>query len=178
MEDWLLMMLTDSALPTGGFVASFGLEAAVHSKHANPHIDPDYAIITNLPSQPLSSSATVSPIKPPNPTSLKEFLAASLHTQACSSLPYVSESWKCVDELYGHGERLLQAVRALDASYDAMIGGNHVARRASRAQGAAFIALLEKSFVESSHPLFHVVNTFKKDVRVCELLVFTMDVMY
>lgn len=32
-EDWLLWMVSDSALPTGGFVASAGLEAAVQTGH-------------------------------------------------------------------------------------------------------------------------------------------------
>ncbi|KAJ3408718.1 hypothetical protein HDV05_004776 [Chytridiales sp. JEL 0842] len=160
--EWRIMMLTDSALPTGGFVASFGLEAAVYSRQANYAADED---LSTRPKSTADLETDESDKILRDPTSLMSFFAASLHTQACTCIPYVSQTWQCLKDLYFSPENVLKALRALDNSFDAMIGGNHVARRASRAQGVAFLTLIDKSFLDSTHPLHEVVSSFKKDIR-------------
>ncbi|CAG8487443.1 8835_t:CDS:2 [Paraglomus brasilianum] len=81
-EDWLLWQLSDSALPTGGFVASSGLESAIHS--GNVH----------------------------DITSLSNFLSSSIKNYAYSALPFVSDAYIAAEsisdehECYEHLERL------------------------------------------------------------------------
>ncbi|MFP6764583.1 MAG: urease accessory UreF family protein [Planctomycetaceae bacterium] len=65
---------------------------------------------------------------------LSEFVRHSLVQTARSTLPFLAES-------YRHVER----VRSLDAEYDAFLS-NHVANRASRAQGRAFLVAAEVAF--------------------------------
>ncbi|CAJ0832167.1 11547_t:CDS:2 [Entrophospora sp. SA101] len=59
-EDWLLWQISDSALPTGGFVASSGLESAIQTGYVH-----------DIPS-------------------LSIFLSSSIDNYAFSSLPFVT----------------------------------------------------------------------------------------
>ncbi|KAJ1554069.1 hypothetical protein HK405_006102 [Cladochytrium tenue] len=150
---WALLMLADSALPTGGFVASCGLEAAVQQMH--------------LGGSRGASSSSRGGIVPQSTTSssvddLPAFVRASLHAAAASSAPFVRGVWMALARFVprrphgprdeeGGGRRVSAAVAALaalDAAYDAMVGANHVARRASRAQGAAYVALMDRGLVD------------------------------
>ncbi|KAJ3285123.1 hypothetical protein HK104_009639 [Borealophlyctis nickersoniae] len=132
-DDWLLMILSDSALPTGGFVASAGLEAAVQSGHVY------------------------------DDTTLTSFLSASLHTLASSSTSVLVKTWTCLDE-----DTPLPILLSLDAAYDALTVSNHVARRASRAQGVAYLGVLDRAFRQSMEKETHreVIGEFKRLIRV------------
>ncbi|CAI2165696.1 11066_t:CDS:2 [Funneliformis geosporum] len=63
-EDWLLWQFADSALPTGGFIASSGLEVAIQTGYVK---DTD---------------------------SLSLFLSSSIENYAYSALPFVTDSWQ------------------------------------------------------------------------------------
>ncbi|KAG9301879.1 hypothetical protein G9A89_004558 [Geosiphon pyriformis] len=119
-EDWLLWQLADSALPTGGFVASSGLESAVHSGYVS-----DVA-------------------------SLSLFTSSSITNYAHSSLPFMTDSWKLGAAFIRYevdldGERMLTDLLKLDALCDACTT-NIVSKRASKAQGVAMLTLFSKSF--------------------------------
>jgi len=104
--DWLLWQLLDSALPTGGFVASSGLEAAMQTGHV--------------------SSSNVA-----------QFLQDSLWSQGHAVLPFVGDAWECALDV--------DKLQALDELLESTLT-NHVARRASTAQGGALLLLYNKSF--------------------------------
>jgi urease accessory protein UreF len=70
-EDWLLWQLSDSSLPTGGFVASSGLESAIHSSYVH-----DLA-------------------------SLSQFLSSSITNYAYSALPFVSDTYLVAEKDLG-----------------------------------------------------------------------------
>ena len=129
-EQYLLLLLSDRNLPTGSFVASSGLESYV--KHG---------FLSSTTSYDTSSEETV------------HFIRYSLESYAHSALPFVTDAHIAVSEalaswkesrdlnLEGFRARVIQ----LDALYDAMTL-NHVARRASKAQGVALLTLFSKGF--------------------------------
>jgi urease accessory protein len=122
-ETYLLLLLSDSNLPTGSFVASSGLESYV--KHG------------------FASSQSDSTIN---------FIRDSLGTYARSALPFVSDTHLVVRRLCGDNgnaevtlEGVLTDITLLDELYDTMCL-NHVAKRASRSQGVALLTLYTKGF--------------------------------
>ena len=126
-EAYILLLLSDGNLPTGSFVASSGLES--HVKHG------------------FSSQ--------PNPT--VAFLRDSLETYARSALPFVSDAQRVAEQVYrGESdagvtlEEVVVNLTMLDEHYHAMTL-NHVAKRASQAQGVALLTLYSKGF---SRPKF------------------------
>jgi urease accessory protein len=138
-EAYILLLLSDGNLPTGSFVASSGLES--HVKHG------------------FSSQ--------PDPTAA--FVRDSLETYARSALPFVSDAQRIVESVYreegdeGALERVVSDLVVLDGHYQAMTL-NHVARRASQAQGVALLTLYTKGF---SRPVGHLDSTEQaRDVRL------------
>jgi len=129
-ETYILLLLSDSNLPTGSFVASAGLES--YLKHG-------------FPASPMSSAAQ----------NTIEFIRDSLASYARSALPFVSDAHRAVRQL-ALDEKTLEPdpeklkhvtniLVQLDDLYQAMTL-NHVSRRASTAQGAALLALYSKGF--------------------------------
>ncbi|KAF8076671.1 hypothetical protein FPV67DRAFT_1406032 [Lyophyllum atratum] len=133
-ETYLTLLLSDSNLPTGSFVASSGLESYV--KHG----------FSTTPS-----------------TTTITFIQDSLGAYAHSALPFVSDAHRIVEKLnklekYRDSEvgdvkegqdKALRDLSALDDLYDAMTL-NHVARRASKSQGVALLTLYSKGFSRPS----------------------------
>lgn len=135
-ETYLLLVLSDANLPTGSFVASSGLEST--AAHALLHRDPPTG-------NPSGAGADI-----------LAFLHNSVETYARSALPFARDAQR-VTAAYvastvtaGAAEldAALAALARLDALYDASML-NHVARRASCAQGAALLTLYARGF---SHP--------------------------
>ncbi|WP_437587215.1 urease accessory protein UreF [Sorangium sp. So ce1000] len=104
MNRWLLLQLSDSAFPVGGFAHSAGLEAAVQLGEVGPG------------------------------SALSSFVASALWQVGLGALPLVRAAH----------ERPLD-IAAIDDACDAFLV-NHVANRASRTQGRAFLATSARVF--------------------------------
>lgn len=121
-ETYILLLLSDSNLPTGSFVASSGLES--------------YVTHGFLPTT-LAPPSTIA------------FIQDSLATYARSALPFASDAHRVI-AAGAPSTKTLGELEALDALYDAMTL-NHVARRASQAQGVALLTLYTKGFSPPAH---------------------------
>ncbi|KAF9464852.1 urease accessory protein UreF [Collybia nuda] len=139
-EAYILLLLSDSNLPTGSFVASAGLESYV--KHG-------------FASLPGSTTTT--------------FVRDNLASYARSALPFVTDAHRIVSRFRsptiitdaGKGaesgdretiddlEWTTTKLAALDDLYDTMTL-NHIARRASKSQGVALLTLFSKGFSRPS----------------------------
>lgn len=126
-EAYLLLLLSDSNLPTGSFVASSGLESFL--KHG-------FSSSTRDSNNPSTSSI--------NTTTIVTFIQDSLSTYASSALPFVSDAYAVVSSS-GSSSETLDRLKALDDLYDSMTL-NHVTKRASKAQGVALLTLYSKGF--------------------------------
>ncbi|KAJ1722546.1 hypothetical protein LPJ53_003043 [Coemansia erecta] len=142
-ETWLLWMLADSQLPTGGFVASAGLEAAVQGGLVRENIaDDDKDAFTG-------------------------FIYDSTRNQARFALPFCSqvhdqaaEQLAQLGEEHGDGssssdsdsvaaEKILDDIRRIDAYHHAMLASNRVAMRASIAQGGGLLSLFNRGYAHA-----------------------------
>jgi urease accessory protein len=124
-EAYLLLILSDANLPTGAFVASAGLEST--AAHALFRV----------------------PTGSPAGSDILTFLRNSVDTYAHSALPFARDAHR-IAAAYASGkiaglDVALATLARLDALYDASTL-NHVARRASCAQGAALLTLYTKGF--------------------------------
>jgi urease accessory protein len=108
---WLLLQLSDSALPTGGFAHSGGLEA-------------------------MSQQGEL-----PGPEDLQRYLRQALWQAGHFGLPLVGAAHDDPGKLC-----------RLDARADAFLS-SHVANRASRTQGRAFLDTCARIFTEQLSPL-------------------------
>ncbi|SNX82498.1 uncharacterized protein MEPE_01204 [Melanopsichium pennsylvanicum] len=183
-ETYLLLLLSDSNLPTGGFVASSGLESYYahgllqHNSRPVPCLHQDRTSSSDktvqkqrntAPSQAQLSSATLS------------FAQSTLHSYSRSSFPFLSRVHFAVKSFLDDGvrakadrsrpsglesaqesatadivlkdeqdarlEACLSSISRLDHSYHTLLL-NHVARRASKAQGIALLTLYSKAFAK------------------------------
>lgn len=156
-ETYILLMLSDSNLPTGSFVASSGLESYV--KHG------------------FASSA-------PADVATVNFVRDSLASYARSALPFVADAHRTVMEYVRAStgavkegqtgeDRVQQMVKTLtdlDELYQVMTL-NHVARRASMSQGVALLTLYSKGFSRpSSLSAFSDANSRDHEARMRKLL--------
>ncbi|KAH9899622.1 hypothetical protein C8Q73DRAFT_637796 [Cubamyces lactineus] len=132
-EAYILLLLSDSNLPTGSFVASAGLESYV-----------THGFFTDLASLP---------VPPPDKMDYTvNFLRDSLSSYAYSALPFVldahtivEEDLRCTQADEDAAERVLDRLKELDELYEVMTL-NHVSRRASKTQGVALLTLFSKGF--------------------------------
>ena len=131
-ETYILLLLSDSNLPTGSFVASSGFES--YTKHGFSST---------------SGSTTTT------------FARDSLKAYGRSALPFVSDAHRVVSQFAASldsrssaaedveearsMDQALNDLTALDALYHTMTL-NHVARRASKSQGVALLTLYSKGF--------------------------------
>jgi urease accessory protein len=130
-DTYIMLLLSDSNLPTGSFVASAGLESYVKHGFAS------------------SSSADVATVN---------FVRDSLGSYSRSATPFVTDAHLAVVKFASdtegggkertEGERcdgILKTLTELDELYQVMTL-NHVARRASMSQGVALLTLYSKGF--------------------------------
>ncbi|PWN18859.1 hypothetical protein BCV69DRAFT_65002 [Microstroma glucosiphilum] len=161
-ESYLLWLLSDSNLPTGGFVASSGLESYV--SHGFLHLPP----ASSAPSSSFpSAEARKSKSKEDQMAEATlRFLQDSLGSYARSALPFLREAHSVTcwyldfpspDGESGEAEgrkRLelcLSQLAHLEQTYHSL-SLNHVLRRASRAQGIALLTLYARSFSSVPFP--------------------------
>ncbi|KAJ6490285.1 UreF-domain-containing protein [Mycena vitilis] len=133
-ETHLLLLLSDSNLPTGAFVASSGLESFLKHGFGAPPL---------TSSSPSSSSSANLKLD-----TIATFIRDSLGTYAPSALPFVSDAHAVVSRFRAgeeSKERTLALLTELDELYECMTL-NHVARRASASQGVALLSLYSKGF--------------------------------
>lgn len=153
-EPYLLLLLSDSALPTGAFVASAGLESFV--KHGFTAGQTSNDVIVN-------------------------FVRDNLGTYARSALAFASDSHSVTQDVYGGAldvQLALTDLEKIDRLYETMTI-NNVARRASKSQGVALLTLFTKGFSNaqtsthtdgSTNPVASLVDTFKLNIRKDEAL--------
>ncbi|KAJ3314506.1 hypothetical protein HDV04_006045 [Boothiomyces sp. JEL0838] len=119
-QDYILLLLSDSALPVGGFVCSSGLEATIQTGN--------YTDLKSFIKQSLLSvnSSTIPFVKSTFNALKKAKLNEELKEE---DIPEVVD-------------RILE----LDYKFDRMVGLNHISKRASLQQGIAYLSLSTKSF--------------------------------
>lgn len=133
-ETYVLLLLADSNLPTGSFVASAGFES--YGTHG--------FLSQSSASSGVQGRAAVA--------GTVAFIQDSLHTYARSALPFVSDAHNVVDafkNLKGKPkmdhDATVNKLLELDELYETMTL-NHVAKRASKTQGVALLTLYAKGF--------------------------------
>ncbi|KAJ2237215.1 hypothetical protein IWW45_001152 [Coemansia sp. RSA 485] len=139
-ETWLLWMLADSQLPTGGFVASAGLEAAVQGGLVRENASED------------------------ENDSFMRFIHDSTNNQAQFALPFCSQVHDTVlanlapldtdtdkdsDKDDQVVERAIEEIRRTDAYHHSMLASNKVAMRASIAQGGGLLSLFNRGYAHA-----------------------------
>lgn len=168
----LIYLLLDSNLPTGGFVASSGLES--WAKHGflssqTGYDDPSTSTSANKAGPSRNYGPGSGSGSGPGPTisskRVTEFLDAEVENYARSTGVYVRKGWKIVNDLLegrcvkcGRTRRkmntsskleaeniepALQEILDLDKIHESTLL-SHVSRRASKAQGVAILTLYTK----------------------------------
>ncbi|KAJ2768657.1 hypothetical protein IWQ56_000475 [Coemansia nantahalensis] len=133
-ETWLLWLLADSQLPTGGFVASAGLEAAlqgglVDAAAPEAHRDSFVAFIR--------SSAR-------NQTRFALPFCSAVHELATQHLEKASSGGD------GAAQAVLDEFVRVDDYHQAMLASNCVAMRASMAQGGGLLTLFNRGHAHAA----------------------------
>lgn len=169
LERHLLYVLLDSNLPTGGFVASSGLES--YSKHG---------FFTQIH---LSGLQRLSAQRIGVQDALIQFTRSSVHNYGKTTLGFVRDAWTILDRLKASQQvtnndryKFTADLTRLDEHYEAMTL-NHVTKRSSTAQGIALLTLLTKGFAQPNFANAtsenerntgwwkETVDTFKKKIR-------------
>ncbi|KAJ2661995.1 hypothetical protein IWW48_002054 [Coemansia sp. RSA 1200] len=137
-ETWLLWLLADSQLPTGGFVASAGLEAAAQA-----------GLVRDGASDEDNSS-------------FLSFICDSAHNQARLTLPFCTRTHvltldhlqRISHEAGEEGEKsaidtMLADISRVDSYHQSMLSSNRVAMRASIAQGGGLLMLFNRRYAQA-----------------------------
>uniref|UniRef100_K3X7Q1 Urease accessory protein UreF n=1 Tax=Globisporangium ultimum (strain ATCC 200006 / CBS 805.95 / DAOM BR144) TaxID=431595 RepID=K3X7Q1_GLOUD len=152
-SDWVVWQMIDSLYPTGGFAHSVGLEAAVQER-----------IVTKAAS-------------PSNASPLHQFLRSTLHQTANFALPIVYSMHAAVtDKQANDGSGFSSNDAAVDEScvvaafleinaHATALFSNHVAKKASFAQGAAMLRLAISSYHSKHDDRFQVLVTIRKESK-------------
>lgn len=147
-NDWAIWQMVDSLYPTGGFAHSVGLEAAVQER-----------IVTKTP-----TSTTASP--------LNQFLRSTLHQTANFALPIVYTMHSAVEggigsssKVEGVGENAIVASFLEVNAHATALFSNHVAKKASFAQGAAMLRLAISTYHSKHDDRFQVLVTIRKESK-------------
>ncbi|KAJ1647248.1 hypothetical protein LPJ64_001361 [Coemansia asiatica] len=140
-ETWLLWMLADSQLPTGGFVASAGLEAAVQGGlvHENA-AEGDKDSFTRFIHDSTSNQAQFAL---PVCSQVHDTVLKSLTLSDADANAEVEASQDTHDKAL---ENAIQELRRIDAYHHSMLASNKVAMRASIAQGGGLLSLFNRGY--------------------------------
>lgn len=142
-ETYILLLLSDSNLPTGAFVASAGLESYV-----------THGFFATASASALSSSSHARALQ-----ATTSFLRDNLSSYARAALPFVADAHEAATRVVSVGDAVngramdagLDELTALDDLYERMTL-NHVARRASQSQGVALLTLHARGFSRPTLP--------------------------
>lgn len=156
---WSSWLLSDSALPIGGFIASMGLEAACYADFSQLRLTNNSSLATEAALQNFIEASLLSYAHLNLPVLNKLLLLISSHRSTSSDTETDIESEKTKDK------ETLQILLDLDQWMDAHLRSNATARRASRLQGSAFLTLLMKTReIETSLVLQPCIQAYKKSV--------------
>lgn len=135
--NWVVWQMLDSLYPTGGFAHSLGLEAAVQEKLVETGESP--------------------------PRSLHRFLSSTLHQTGNFALPIVFSAHTSATT---EPDRVLESFLELNARATALFS-NHVAKKASLAQGAAMLRLAISTYGGSAgaDDRFQVLLAIRKEAK-------------
>ncbi|OXG49318.1 hypothetical protein J010_03679 [Cryptococcus neoformans] len=139
----LLYVLTDSNLPTGGFVSSSGLES--FAKHG--FLSSQYSYTPKEFKDGVLGKKNMT-------RGLVDFARAEVSNYASTTGGFVMDGWTCVNDSRkaseaGNGiiedemQRVLQKIQALDKYHECTLL-SHVGRRSSKAQGVAMLTLFSR----------------------------------
>ncbi|KGB79369.1 hypothetical protein I307_02339 [Cryptococcus deuterogattii 99/473] len=139
----LLYVLTDSNLPTGGFVSSSGLES--FAKHG--FLSSQYSYTNRESKDGIRGKKNMT-------GGLVDFARAEVSNYASTTGGFVKDAWSCVADSRkafkaGNGiigeevQRVLQKIQVLDKYHECTLL-SHVGRRSSKAQGVAMLTLFSR----------------------------------
>lgn len=139
----LLYVLTDSNLPTGGFVSSSGLES--FAKHG--FLSSQYSYTNREFKDGISGKKNMT-------SGLVDFARAEVSNYASTTGGFAKDAWSCVNNSRkaskaGNGiigeeiQRVLQKIQVLDKYHECTLL-SHVGRRSSKAQGVAMLTLFSR----------------------------------
>ena len=152
----LLYILTDSNLPTGGFIASSGLESYI----THGFIQPQNYTATSDGLQSTSSASNKDKPKAKSAEWMIHLGEVEMDNYASTTVPFVLDTWYVLDYVLGQAihetaingehdsqalEQTLRILATLDLHHEAS-SLSHVSRRASKAQGVALLTLYAKAF--------------------------------
>lgn len=162
-ESHLLYVLLDSNIPTGGFVASSGLES--YAQHGFLRGPIDYARS--------SPSTTHSLGRVDEAARLLPFIEAETENFASTTSCFVRDSWRVAAghlaraDSKGPASAAVEALTRLDALHEATLL-SHVARRASKTQGVAMLTLFTRGLSDGelgSRAAAELVEQYKLRIR-------------
>ena len=151
--DLIILQLSDSGLPVGGFVCSGGLESSMQQLHLLD--DPEYDDIkTGSNHHPTSTEyddiKTGSNHHPTSTLILSHWIAESL--DACFYANFTllrrvfSETSSSIVVLQSSIEKIVEKLKKLDGLAQVHLASNNVQKRASTTQGASYLNLAATSF--------------------------------
>lgn len=146
---WHVWQMVDSLYPTGGFAHSLGLEAAVQERLVTPK--------TNSSN---STSASAGSCKTP----LDQFVRSTLHQTGNFALPIVFTMHTRAVASAGDRDAMVAAFLDVNAQATALFS-NHVAKKASLAQGAAMLRLALSTYHRHTNDAFSVLLTLRKETK-------------
>lgn len=142
-QQWALWQMMDSAFPTGSFAHSNGLEASVQAGLVSPG---DAAAVRRFAAAAVHSACTLLLPYAAAAHAISFGLRPQVTAGACTGVWGVastSEDPSAVDRAEAEAQR---GIASLCAQLDAQLAGNHVARRASAATGAALLRAAGAAF--------------------------------
>ena len=154
LDPHVIMMLSDSNLPVGGFIASSGLES--WETHG----------FRRLSSHTADSSITDDAL---------HFLRREVLNFATTTIPFVADAWQIQADLIDESRRHDDPSRVIDCTTARLVELDHrhevhmlshVTRRASKAQGLAHLSLHLKCFATEGNIGDQVMRSLKREVTL------------